>query len=221
MVAPSSLTLLDGSNRPEHAFLAASDHCAYLSQYSSGRDYRADHCNQLLRNFKCRPSAARIDPRRRHYKQQAIATLALWLRHAVPREQAEECTWVPIPPSKRRGDPDFDDRLPRTLGLAFAGYDVDVRSLLYQVQSTVPDHSHPSRLSVEALYGNLRLDLQSLGCRPLRTCIALFDDLLTSGKHYRCCERRLRQTLPSTPIAGVFLMRRVLRRCRHGHGCAA
>ena len=98
---------------------------------------------------------------------------------------------------------------------------MDVRALLYQVHSTAPDHLHPSRLSVEALYGNLRLDLEILSCRPLRACIALFDDLLTSGKHYKCCERQLRQTLPSTPIAGVFLMRRVLPRRRHSRGCAA
>jgi predicted amidophosphoribosyltransferase len=44
----------------------------------------------------------------------------------------------------------------------------------------------------------------------VRAQIALFDDVLTSGKHYKCCQRRLREALPSTPIAGVFLARRVI-----------
>jgi hypothetical protein len=204
------LTPLDAPSRAEHAFLAASDRCAFLAQYLGGRGYQAGGCNQLIRNFKCEPSAALGNPRRQRYKQQAIARLARWLRGAISREQAECCTWVPIPPSRQRGDPDFDDRLSRTLNLAFNAYDVDVRALLYQLQSTVPDHARQARLSAQALYENLRLDVEALMARPVRQSIALFDDVLTTGKHYKCCERRLREALPCTPIAGVFLMRRVL-----------
>ncbi len=208
----ATLTLLDAPSRADHAFLAASDHCAFLAQYLGGKGYQAGGCNQLIRNFKCEPSVARSNLRRQQYKQQAIATLAQWLRGAVTREEAECYTWVPIPPSKRRGDPDFDDRLSRTLSLAFDAYDVDVRGLLYQVQSTVPDHAGQARLSAQALYDILRLDVEALIGRPIRERIALFDDVLTSGKHYKCCERRLREALPCTPIAGVFLMRRALPR---------
>jgi predicted amidophosphoribosyltransferase len=207
---PATLTLLDAPSRADHAFLTASDRCAFLAQYLGGKSYRAGRCNQLIRNFKCAPSVARIDSRREGYKQHAIATLARWLRGALTREQAERFTWVPIPPSKRRGDPDFDDRLARTLRLAFHAYDVDVRGLLFQIRSTVPDHAGQVRLSAQALYDNLRLDVESLIARPIRKRIALFDDVLTSGKHYKCCERRLREALPCTPITGVFLMRRAL-----------
>jgi predicted amidophosphoribosyltransferase len=209
-VSPPTLTALDAPGRIEHAFLAASDCCAYLAAYLPGTGWRAGGCNQLIRNFKCEPSIARSNSQRRRHKRHAITTLARWLRAAVSREQAEGCTWVPIPPSKWRGDPDYDDRLTRTLNLAFHAYDVDVRGLLYQTENTVPDHSGTTRLSAVALYDKLCLDVQALSARPIRARIALFDDVLTTGKHYKCCERRLRQALPSTPITGVFLMRRVL-----------
>jgi hypothetical protein len=209
-VMPLMLTPLDAPTRVEHAFLVASDRCSYLAPYIPARGHHVGGCNQLIRNFKCEPSIARCNPQRRRHKQHAITTLAKWLRAAVTREQAELCTWVPIPPSKWRGDPDYDDRLTRTLNLAFQAYDVDVRCLLYQVENTVPDHAGPTRLSAEALYENLRLDAVALSAQPIRPRITLFDDVLTTGKHYRCCERRLGQALPGTPITGVFLTRRVI-----------
>jgi hypothetical protein len=47
-------------------------------------------------------------------------------------------------------------------------------------------------------------DPEALRLRPLRERILLFEDLLTSGKHYKCCERRLTQALTGVPIAGCF-----------------
>jgi len=210
LAAPTRLTRLDAWSCREHLFLAATDQCAYLSSYLAGAGYDACPGNQLMHNFKCAPSIAGHDIRRGHYKRQAIRTLAHWLRCAVPRELAEQCTWVPIPPSKRRDDPDYDDRLSQTLRRAFTAYDCDVRPLLYQVCSTVSDHAGGARLGSDTLHALLRLDSAALRGRPIRQSIVLFDDVLTSGKHFKCCERRLREALPCTPIAGVFLMRRVL-----------
>jgi hypothetical protein len=204
------LRLLDAHGRAEHAFLAPTDHCTYLAQYCAGSGGHGDGYNRLIRHFKCAPSRVRSDWRCGHHKQQAIATLAQQLKDAVTREEAECTTWVPVPPSKRHGDPDFDDRLARTLELAFGAYDMDMRALLYQVQSTLPDHCGPMRLGVDELYRILRLDAAALGERPVRERIALFDDVLTTGKHFKCCERRLREALPRTPIVGVFLLRRAL-----------
>jgi len=60
------------------------------------------------------------------------------------------------------------------------------------------------------------LDRELLLREPLRERIVLFDDVLTSGKHYKCCERRLRELLADMPISGLFVARRVLPRHR---GC--
>jgi predicted amidophosphoribosyltransferase len=220
-VVPAALTRLDEASRADHIYLSASDRCAYLAQYCSGSaDSGNGACHQLIRNFKCEPSRARSDRRRARYKQEAIATLGAWLRQAVPRRVAESCTWVPIPPSQRAGDPDFDDRLARTLQLAFEGYDVDVRSLLSQTSSTPRDHAGRARLSEQALFEILRVDEDQLMLRAVRGRVVLFDDVLTSGKHFKCCERRLKEVLPGTPIAGIFLMRRAPPRDRRTLGRA-
>lgn len=219
---PATLTRLDEASRADHIFLTASDRCAFLAQYcsGSGSDNRHGFCHRLIQNFKCEPSRTRSDRRRARYKQEAIATFGAWLRQAVPRRLAESCTWVPIPPSQRAEDPDFDDRLARTLQLSFEGYDVDVRSLLSQTSSTPRDHAGRVRLSEQALLQVLRIDEAKLLLRPVRGRVVLFDDVLTSGKHFKCCERRLKEVLPDVPIAGVFLMRRAPPRERRTLGRA-
>jgi len=150
--------------------------------------------------------------RRARSKHEAVITMAGLLRAAVGPGAAQQATWVPIPPSKRPADGEFDDRLLRTLVFAFRDLDVDVRPVLYQIRSTAADHLRARRVPAAALFENLGLDLQRLRARPVRASINLFDDVLTTGKHYKCCERRLRDALPDTPIHGVFLVRRALPR---------
>jgi len=55
------------------------------------------------------------------------------------------------------------------------------------------------------------LEIAQLNALPLRQAIVLFDDVLTTGKHFNCCERRLREVVPTNvPIMGVFIARRIL-----------
>jgi predicted amidophosphoribosyltransferase len=108
------------------------------------------------------------------------------------------------------GDPDYDDRLWQTLQAAFFGYDLDVRLLLRQIDNMAPDHRTGARIREQRLYERLRVDAAALALRPLRAHIILFDDVLVSGKHYRCCQKRLRESLPAIPISGWFIARRVL-----------
>jgi hypothetical protein len=203
---------LDDSMRTDHAYLTAADRCWCLAEYHPGASYRVSEVNQLIVNLKCRPSIASADPRRMHYKARAMGAIARVLRAALSRSSVESTTWIPIPPSRPARDADYDDRLQRILAQAFDGYDLDLRRLLYQSEATAADHTRAHRLSAEALYRIIGLDRTLLDLRPLRARIVLFDDVLTTGKHYKCCERRLRDTLATIPIGGLFVARRVLPR---------
>lgn len=201
---------LDERLRTEHSYLTAADQCCCLAEYLPGRGYRAGLVNQLIANLKCPPSIVAVDPRRRHYKRRAIDEIARALRAALSRLSVESATWIPIPPSRPACDADYDDRLRRILATAFRGYDLDLRPVLYQNESTVADHAGPRRSTADALYRVIALDRELLALRPPREHIVLFDDLLTSGKHYKCCERRLREALADIPISGLFVARRAL-----------
>jgi hypothetical protein len=206
-------TAVDDMARTEHAYLSASDQCWYLARYAAGSGYRAGPINQLIANLKCLPSDAVRNPHRARHKQRAISAAAAMMRAALSRGLVESVTWIPIPPSRARHDPDFDDRLVRILRCAFEGYDLDLRNVLYQAVSTVSDHINDQRMGAAALYDRIQINWHALQCRPVRARLVLFDDVLTTGKHYKCCERRLRQVLPDTVINGVFVVRRALSGC--------
>lgn len=209
---PERLTSIDETNREHHVFLEQGDRCFFFGEYFARRGYRGGGTNQLIFNFKCKPSVAINNAARRAYKEQAISAAAAGLRKAMAQENAERITWVPVPPSKVEGHADYDDRLARTLALAFSGYVADVRRLLRQTASTEADHAAGGRLTQDALQALIELDRAALNARPLRQTIVLFDDVLTTGKHFKCCERRLREFIPSSlPIIGVFIARRILR----------
>jgi hypothetical protein len=207
----ATLTTVDLRRLADHAFLSGSDRCSFLLEFTPGRDPWHRERQRILRDFKCAPSAAMASARLARRKRRAIGIMAGMLRAAVSRHAAQQVTWVPVPPSKARPDPDFDDRLMQTLQMAFRDYDVDVRPLLFQARSTPADHLGGTRVAADSLIDNLRLDLGSLGQGPVRQAIRLFDDVLTSGKHYKCCELRLRDCLPGTPVSGLFLLRRAVR----------
>lgn len=209
---PDRLTWIDETGRDQHAFLQEGDRCLFFGEYFAGRGYQGGGTNQLMLNFKTLPSMARTSPARRGYKESAIATVAAGLREVLGRNQIERLTFVPIPPSKTPDHPDYDDRLTRALAMGFAGFNSDIRLLLSRLSSTESDHRTGARLTPEALYSLLELDSAAVAAKPMREAIVLFDDVITTGKSFKCCERRLREAIPATlPIMGLFVARRILR----------
>ena len=206
---PAQLLAIDGTGRADHSYLEPTDCCQFLAQYRPGLR-GVDGLRQLVMDFKCRPTLAARSPACARRKCQATASIARALRMALARGAVEAATWVPIPPSRAAGDQDYDDRLRRALAAAFGDYDLDLRLLLTQTHSMAPDHSACIRSGADWLYRRLQVDVVALSQRPLRGRIVLFDDLLVSGKHYQCCQRRLRERLPHIPISGCFIARRML-----------
>jgi hypothetical protein len=209
-VLPERVKSIDETNREHHIYLEPADRCFFFGEYFAHHGYDGGGTNQLIINFKCRPSVAAESLERRRYKERAMDAVAAGLRKAFVHAGAERMTWVPVPPSKVCGHVDHDDRLVRTLARAFRGCNADVRPLLRQSASTESDHNAGSRMTPDALHALTVLDDVAFHAKPLRATVALFDDVLTTGKHFKCCERRLRDLVPvGVPIVGIFIARRV------------
>jgi predicted amidophosphoribosyltransferase len=209
---PDRLTWIDETSRDQHAFLQQSDRCLFFGEYFAGKGYQGGGTNQLIFNLKTLPSVARTNPARRSYKESAIAVVATGLREVLGRDQIERLTFVPIPPSKTPDHPDYDDRLTRALTKGCADFNSDIRLLLRRLSSTESDHRIGARLTPETLHSLLELDSVAVAAKPLGEAIVLFDDVITTGKSFKCCERRLREAIPTTiPIIGLFVARRILR----------
>jgi predicted amidophosphoribosyltransferase len=213
----SEMRPFDDRTRADHAYLSPADQCWWLTEYVSGHRHQRGTISRLIGSLKAAPSRIAFDRQRTRERRRAVSALADLLRGAITREWAEAATWIPIPPSRAFLEADHDQRLLPVLRRAFDGYDVDVRTILSLRQSTHPDHLSEQRSSADALYQRLQIDSHALAARPLRDRLVLFDDVVTTGKHYRCCERRLREALPATTITGLFVARRVL----SGRACHA
>jgi hypothetical protein len=209
---PDRFTWIDDTNRGQHYYLEPGDRCMYFGEYFAGKGYQGGDTNQLIHNLKIKPTALQKNPARARYKNGAIQSVAATLARVMHPNDKQGWTWVPVPTSKCPGHPDYDQRLHRILATAFQGVPADVRPLLRQTASTEADHEASSRIDPDELYGLLEVDVPLLGQQPIRgKGIILFDDVLTSGKHFRACVRRLRGVVPATTqILGMFVARRVI-----------
>ncbi len=199
------LSEIDDLSRPEHHFLEPGDRCFFLWEYTPNRGYKFSEVNNLILNFKKSPERQGRPEWR--YKEQAIEKIAEAFLKSLRAEWLRSVTLVPIPPSEVRGSPRYDDRMLRVLrrlGEKFRR-NLDIRELILQLESTVADHKADQRQSLEDLISNYRFNEQAALPPPKR--IALFDDLLTTGRHFKAAEHLLQRRYPDTEILGIFVAR--------------
>jgi hypothetical protein len=213
---PGRLSVIDAGVRGEYSFLTGEDRCLFFGEFRAGTGWSGGSTNDLIADFKRTRSqlaSLALGQRLRRHRERAIAAISTNLRRQFSRDEIEaRCTFVPIPTSKRSEDPDYCDRLERTLRCAFDGDGADIRLLLRQTVSTLADHhSGAERIDYERLLQITTLDPRYL-VTPLRPVVVLFDDVLTTGKHYKVAKTRIRETFPKQQIVGIFVAR-----CVHVH----
>jgi len=198
-------TAVDDLLRPLYAHLAASDQVYFLREYTSGRGFTHSETNRLILNLKKSPDR-RGRPEWR-YKEDAIRQVASEFRESLTLQRLRAVTFVPMPPSKRKGDPLYDDRMLRVLHAFDEERQLDIRELLVLATSTEPAHATAARPTIEQLIANLEIDEDY--SQPSPTSIALVDDVLTTGAHFVAAKRVLTARFPGLSVRGLFVARRV------------
>ena len=197
-------TQIEGTQLSDHWHLIPEDECYYLGEYTSRGGPLYSRTNQIVLNFK--KSLARRDKSDWHYKGRAIRTIAR-LFSTLNSAFRRDALFVPIPPSKAKDDPGYDDRM--TQMLQAVSSDLDVRELLIQSESSVAAHCQESgyRPSPDEIAARYYVDETLL--RPDPKQIAIVDDLLTTGAHFRAATSVLGKYFPQTSMVGLFIARRV------------
>lgn len=199
----SRLQKIDELTRRDHYYLEDGDHCYFFGEYTAGEGHAYSATNQLIHNLK-KTMDKRGTPQWR-YKGIAIAEAARLLRSAVKPEA--RVTFVPIPPSKAKDDPLYDNRLVQILQATCESRPAECRELLLQRQSVAAAHLSDVRPTPDEVAANYRID-ESLA-DPAPETIFLIDDVLTTGCHFKAAERVLRERFPRANIVGMFIARRV------------
>lgn len=200
------LQKIDESNRADHYFLDDQDDCYYVLEYTPRQGPHHSSTNDLIINLK-KPVDRRGRPEYR-YKEWAIRQAGTILRSVLSEEYVTSTTWVPVPCSKTRQHPLYDDRMSQVLQYVTENLQVDVRELVVQTQDLEGFHDG-CRLRPEELLQHYELDLGLCAARE-PSSLAVVDDLLTTGSHFKAASAILRDRWPDVPIAGIFVARRYI-----------
>ena len=125
---PRRLTEIDDLARPDHWYLRPEDDCYFLGEYTARKGFAFSATNQLVLNFK--KSMGKRGTPQWWYKDRAIGEAAAAFRTALPEAWLNMATLVPIPPSKAKSDPLYDDRVVRMLQSIRVQPRLDVRELI-------------------------------------------------------------------------------------------
>ena len=155
-IFPNRFTKVDDLTRPHHWYLTEDDACYFLGEYTARQGFAYSSTNNLIVNFK-KP----VDRRGRaewRYKERAIGTAASALRGALNQEGLDQLTFVPVPPSKAKDHPLYDDRLTRMLHAIRRDPPLDVRELVVQTESTDAVHDSDIRPRPEEIEARYAID---------------------------------------------------------------
>lgn len=205
MPFPRNLTEIDPLTSPDHHYLLDSDKCYFLGEYTARKGYAFSDTNGLIINLKKPPD--RRGKREWQFKERDIRVAGQALRNAINDTWLEQAVFVPIPPSKAKGDPLYDDRMVRILHAINPQNPVNIRELILQTESTEAAHySDESRdpHKIQQLYS-----IDETLTDPVPKWIVICDDVLTTGAHFKAAQAILSGVYPAATLCGIFIARRV------------
>lgn len=199
------LNRIDCSSIHNHIELDENDICLYWREYTAQKKYNFSEANQLVVNLK--KCVSHKEESQYTYKTKAIKICASYFEGG----DWSPYSIIPIPPSKKKDDPLYDDRLLRILNLAnkllIPKYRFDVKDIIIQNESYEPSHKSSKRPSSQELKARYRLD--DINSDQLREKIIVFDDVLTMGSHFKAIKSLLHEAYPQKKIYGLFIARSI------------
>lgn len=197
-----ALTKMNDLVLAERNSLSPDDDCYYLLEYTAQDNFPYSLGNSLITNLK-----KKTDRRRTlewSYKEWTIQQIAAELATALPNiVDLAATSFIPIPPSKTRNNPQYDDRVLQVLRQSCPA-DADIREPIVCREDHASAHEtgEHDRPAIDELITNYSW-LET--AQPLRPNIVLFDDVIASGNHFTACKRFLLQHHPATHITGIFI----------------
>ena len=203
---PRNATAIDELTRADHYYLDANDQCAFIGEYTAHAGYQHSQTNQLIHNLK--KGMEKRGTGEWYYKERAIEQAAAAFRAVLSEQALTAYTFVPIPSSKARGDPGYDDRMARVLEAIRPSQPIDARELIVQTESMLAAHESLAHRDPHDIQTRYRVE-EGLSS-PTPVALIVVDDMLTTGAHFKAAQSVLNKRFPRVPIFGLFVARRAL-----------
>lgn len=197
-----------------HFFIEPEDEIYFFYEYTARRGFDHSPGNNLISNLKKDPVRFRDQPGVLKHKRRAISTCAQMISHGLDPAWLATAVIVPVPPSKARNDPAYDDRMLRVAQavqiLETPPRAAETRELVHQTISLQTSHASEDgeRSSIDELVQAYALDEALATPEPER--IVILDDMLTTGRHFRAMNFVLHRRFPRAQIVGTFITRRIV-----------
>lgn len=201
------LQIIDPLAIPDHHFLIniSEEECFFILSYTAHKSYDFNCVNSLIINLK-----KKYDRKGQpdwHYKEIAIQKCAYFLECVnIIDVFGNDTTYIPIPPSKSKNDPLYDNRLTQILKKAYNGK-LNVAELIAQKKSTQSFHLSNEKRSIDEIQSNYIINQELVP--TINNSVIIFDDILTTGAHYIAMKNLISSILPHVSIKGLFIARRV------------
>jgi len=181
------------------------DECLYvwerMSKVKAG-EWNQYPTNGFISNIQIPIACKTENPYRYKYKNEAIQYAASALSDLLEGIR-QLGTFIPMPPSKTKDHPDHDDRLIQVLKTVKPPIS-DIRELVLLTQDC--DSKQKGRTPEDrAKDYSINEDVAD----PEPTVIFVFDDVLTTGCHFKAVKMVLQERFSSVAVYGIFLARAV------------
>lgn len=200
------IQMIDLITIDDHYHISADDECYYLVNYVSNHGFSYSTENELIFNFK--KKIERKGQPDWKYKLIAIETFARMLCEIdFSTLFGQKYFLIPVPPSKCKTDPLYDDRVVQVLQRVFPKS--SIVELINQTNSTPEYHNNENKRDIDEIKNNYTINNELLpkidDDIPL---FVIFDDVLTTGAHYIAIKQKIKEVFPISRVVGLFLARR-------------
>jgi hypothetical protein len=194
------LQKIDEMVMPRHKYLVRTDSCYYLMDYPPYNKYGRTPNTCKIMDFKIK--ADRKGTPEWERKKNIITEIAKTFIKAYPFKD-KDTVLVPMPPSKKKDDPDYDDRIVSFLNQFCAETPkAYLKEIISVKESMEASHLSDDRKSPDELLEYLVLDTTfSLDGKD----VIIVDDVIRHGAHYKACEKLILSKFKPTLITGMFI----------------
>lgn len=203
-------TFIDKAGR-SGLLLDDGDSCYYYLIRTAG-GYSASEANSRIANFKKEPERFRDNCIVWGYKVREIDRfaddIAAFLIYGNISDIVSlfgDAAIVPMPTSKPKSHPHYDDRLAQLCKLVSEKVpDVFFEDPFDMREAVTPSHKHGIR---DVVYLKERILFNCMNSAP--NVVILVDDVLTTGAHFVACKEIIEEHNPGTITIGLFLARHI------------
>lgn len=172
--------------------LDPNDECFYAREFVSHGGYQASDTNSLIDDFKMKPQ---VNKSRWYWRDLAVTRFAQELADLL---ESGTCI-AAIPSSKKPDHPEYTSRYEDLFTKLQKLKTVIVETPITILESKQSSRTGGSR-DIDSIYKNLVWR----GFKKTTNHVVLIDDVITTGGHFKACQRLILEKCPGIGIIGAF-----------------